>query len=174
MSLFFDVLSAINNPAQQGSVSHLEAITSSIQQAGASQGIDPSKLKPILSATGGLLGPLLKQQQGTSSSNQLGLLIGQISGAGASAVALQSLFPAPVQQQLIQGIAQKTGVSPNILQGMLPTLLPAVMELLNMGASKPGMMGGNPLLTAFLSGDGNTDLGEVFHFANRFLNPPQS
>jgi len=181
MGLFFDLLSAINNPNQQASVPQLESITNSIQQVTANQGFDASKTQSILSALGGTLGPALAQQQGLMGNNQIQDLVGRMAGGmgggmtgGASASALQSLFPAQMQQQIIQGVSQKTGVSPNVLQSMLPTLLPAVLGLLNMGASKPGIGGGgNPLLNAFLDADrsGSTDLGDVFKFASRFLNP---
>jgi hypothetical protein len=175
MGLFFDVLSAINDPNQQGSVAQLETVTKSIQQVAANQGIESSKLQSILSAVGGFIGPAMQQQQKLAGGGQLENLIGQIAGTGAAATALQTLFPPQLQQQMIQGIAQRTGVSASTLQGMLPSLLPAIMGLLNMGAGKPGSNQGNPLLNAFVGGGGgsNTDLGEVFKFANRFLNPPQ-
>ncbi|EKQ67035.1 hypothetical protein OsccyDRAFT_4856 [Leptolyngbyaceae cyanobacterium JSC-12] len=172
MGLFFDVLSSINNPDQQGSVAQLENITGTIQQLATSQGLDATKLQSILTAAGGLLGPALKQHQSSLPGGaQIGNLVNQLSTTGAPATALQTLFPPQLQQQLIQGIAQKTGISASMIQGVLPSLLPAITGLLNMGASKSGS-GVNPLLNAFLSGgDGNTDLGDVFRFANRFLNP---
>ncbi|MBF2028693.1 MAG: DUF937 domain-containing protein [Oscillatoriales cyanobacterium C42_A2020_001] len=171
MGLFFDVLSAINNPDQQGSVAQLENVTNTMQQLATSQGLDATKLQSILTAAGGLLGPALKQQGSLPGGAQLGNLVNQVGGTGAPAAALQSLFPPQLQQQLIQGIAQKTGISASMIQGLLPSLLPAIMGLLNMGASNSGT-GTNPLLNAFLSGgDGTTDLGDVFKFANRFLNP---
>jgi len=44
-----------------------------------------------------------------------------------------------------------------------------------MGASTSGVGGSNSLLNTFLDSDrdGDTDLGDVFKFANRFLNPPR-
>ncbi|HEY9643538.1 MAG TPA: hypothetical protein V6C57_23820 [Coleofasciculaceae cyanobacterium] len=169
MSLFFDLLSSINNPNQQGSVAQLESITTNIQKVGAEQGIDSSKMGSIMSVLGDYLGPALQQQQ---DSNPLPAMLGQL--ASGNATALQSLFSPQWQQQVVQGIAQKTGVSPNTLQGMLPVLLSSVMGLLHMGAGKPGVGSGNSLLNAFLSGDTGNDLGTVFQFANRFLNAPQS
>lgn len=172
MGLFFDVLSAINNPNQQASVPQLESITHSIQQMASTQGLDVTKTQSVLSALGSVLRPTLAQQQGVMGSNQLEDLLGRV-GAGTNPAAMSSLFPPQIQQQLIQGVAQKTGISPNVLQSMLPTLIPAVLGLLGMGANKPGTSGGNPLLNAFLDGDrdGNTNLGDVFKFASRFLNP---
>jgi hypothetical protein len=168
MGLFFDILSSINNPDQQGSVSQLESITHSVQQLATSQGVDASKMQSVLSAAGGLLGPMLQQQQSNFPGGaNLGGLMGQIAGTGASATVLQSLFPSQLQQQLAEGIAQKTGINASAIQGMIPVLLPTIMGLLNMGANKSG--GTNPLLSTFLNG-GN-DLGDVFKFADRFLNP---
>lgn len=174
MGLFFDVLSAINNPNQQASVSQLATITDSIQQVIGSQGIDAAKTQSLLSAIGGVLQPALKQQQATMGGNQLENLLGRLDSSQMGAAAISSLIPPQVQQQMIQGIAQKTGLSPNLLQNVMPTLISSVLGLLNMGATKPGASGENPLLSAFLNGnqDGNTDLGDVFKFATRFLNPP--
>lgn len=180
MGMFFDVLSAINNPNQQANVSQLESITNSIQQVATSQGLDASKTQSLMSALGGFLRPALKQQQSAMGGGQLESLLGRLStGAGAAAgtaagaTALSSLFPPQMQQQMIQAVAQKTGLSPNMLQGAMPILIPAVLGLLNMGANKPGTGGGNPLLTGFMNSDrdGDVDLGSVFKFANRFLSP---
>ncbi|MDX2231871.1 MAG: DUF937 domain-containing protein [Leptolyngbyaceae cyanobacterium bins.349] len=169
MGLFFDVLSSINNPDQNGSIAQLENLTNTVQNLAKTQGVDPAQMQSVLATAGGLLGPLLQQQQSNLPGGaNLGNLLNQITGTGAPATALQSLFPPQVQQQLIQGIAQKTGVNSGAIQAMLPTLLPAVMGLLNMGGGKAAGAT-NPLLSAFMGG-GN-DLGEVFKFANRFLNP---
>lgn len=178
MGMFFDVLSAINNPNQQANVSQLASVTNSIQQVATSQGIDAGKTQALLSALGGFLRPALQQQQSAMGSGQFeDLLRGLGTGAGtaAGATALSSLLPPQMQQQMIQAIAQKTGLSPNMLQGAMPILIPAVLGLLNMGASKPGTIGSNPLLKTFLDSDrdGDTDLGDVFKFATRFLSPTQ-
>ena len=170
MGLFFDVLSSINNPNQQGNVSQLESVASSIQKIASTQGMDASKTQSLLSAMGGFLQPALQQQQQTMGAGSLGSLVGQL-GAGETGASVTTLLPPQMQQQMVQGIAQKTGLSPNMLQSALPVLVPAVMGLLHMGASKPGIGGSNPLLGAFLDSnrDGQTDLGDAFKFATRFL-----
>lgn len=174
MGLFFEVLSAINNPNQQGSVAQLENITTTIQKVAADRGIESSRLQSILSVMGGFIRPALQQNLagGSLSPNLMG---DRVAGAGATASAIQSLFPPQLQQQIIQEVAQKTGINASTLQGMLPSLLPAVMGILGMGASTSGAGGSNSLLNAFLDSDrdGDTDLGDVFKFANRFLNPPR-
>ena len=170
MGMFFDVLSSINNPDQNGSVAQLENLANGVKQLTANQGVDTSTMQSVFSAAGSLLGPRLqKQHSNLPGGADLGGLVGQLTGSGAPATALQTLFPPQVQQQLIQGIAQKTGLNAGMIQAMLPTVLSSVAGLLNMGASsKPGAT--NPLLSAFLNG-GSNDLGDVFKFASRFLNP---
>lgn len=179
MGLFFDVLSSINNPSQQGSVSQLASITKSVQDLAASRGVQPATMQTVLSVLGTAISPALRQQRSVMGSNQLENLIGRSLGGGAVASVIQSLFPPQAQQQIIATIAQKTGLSPNAIQGMLPTLIPIVLGLLSMGAKKPGVAGvegsNNSLLSAFLDSnqDGNADLGDVFNFATRFLNMPR-
>lgn len=169
MGLFFDVLSAINNPNQQGSVSQLESITGALQQVSSSQGIPPGALQSVVSQLGPLLLPALKQQ----GAGGLGSVLSQLGAAGGTATALQALFPPAAQQQFAQVISQKTGISSTVILSALPVVIPAVLSLLNMGSGKPGTTVDNPLLSSFLdgNGDGSTDLGDVFKFANRFLNP---
>ncbi|WP_026731221.1 DUF937 domain-containing protein [Fischerella sp. PCC 9605] len=173
MGLFFDVLSAINNPNQQGSVTQLESITNSIQQLATSRGIQPSQMQTVMSVLGNVLRPALQKQQSTLGGNQLQNLIGQAIGTSASASGLQSLMSPQLQQQIVQTVSQRTGLSPNAIQAALPTLTSAVMGLLNMGTTKPGVSGSNSILSTFLDSDrdGDTDLGDVLRFANRFLNP---
>ncbi|TVP70161.1 MAG: DUF937 domain-containing protein [Leptolyngbya sp. LCM1.Bin17] len=175
MSLFFNVLSSINNPNQQGSIDQLSSVMNSVQQLTASQGLKQDQMASVLNSLGGALQPALKQQSATMGGGQMDGLIGQLANAGGSLTGLQSAIPPQMQQQLIQSVAQKSGLNAGMVQAMLPKLLPMVMGLLGMGAAKPGAtQGGNALLDAFLnSGSGNsTDLGTVMKFAGRFLNPP--
>lgn len=186
MSLFFDVLSAVNNPNQQASVDQIGSLVNSVQQISQQTGIDPSTTQTVLSSLGGFIRPAL-QQQAAGGQNQLTDMIGQLAGGGTNPLgglvgqamggsALQSLFPPQMQQQAAQSIAQKTGLSPALLESLIPSLIPVVLNFLNMGSSKPGVSGGgNPLLTAFLDGDrdGDTDLGDMMKFATRFINPAQ-
>jgi hypothetical protein len=181
MGLFFEMLSAINNPNQQASIDQLSSLTSSVQQLADQNGIDVSTAQSVLSALGGFLRPVLQQQTGGNPAlegllgqlggGNLGGLVGQLAGSNLGTSALDSLIPPPLQQQIIQGIAQKTGLDAGMIQGLLPTLVPIVLKFLNMGTSTSGQ-GGNSLLKTFLDSDrdGDTDLGDLMKFANRFLN----
>jgi hypothetical protein len=167
MSLFFDVLSAINNPNQQANISHLETMTSTVQKVAGDHGIPSSQMPTILSAVGSAVLPALQQKAGGG-----GNPLEQMMGGALGNAALQNLLPAQAQTQLVEGLAQKTGLNASMLQSIVPALIPIVMGFLNMGANKPGQPGGNPLLSAFVGGDqGGSDLGNVLTMANRFLNP---
>ncbi|MBE9112435.1 DUF937 domain-containing protein [Nodosilinea sp. LEGE 07298] len=175
MSLFFDVLSSINNPNQQGSIDQLSSVMTSVQDLASSQGLNSDQVGSLLNAVGGALQPTLKQQASTFGAGQLEGMLGKLSGAGGAA-ALTSAIPLQMQQQLIQAVAQKSGLNAGMIQTMLPKLLPVALGLLGMGAAKPGApSGGNPLLGAFLNAGSpsTTDLGTLMTFASRFLNPPQ-
>jgi len=188
MGLFFDVMSAVNNPDQQASIEGLSSMSNAVQQLAGKNGFDPAATQSLLSAVGSALRPALQQQAssvgGTSQlagmmsqfagTNPLGGVMGQGSGGNFNMSALQSMIPAEMQQQLINSVSQKTGLNAGMIQSMLPSVLPIVMNFFNMGAPTPGSKGGNPLLSAFLDSDrdGDTDLGDVMKFAGRFLNAP--
>lgn len=183
MGLFFEVLSAINNPHQSASIDQLSSLTGSVQQLATQNGISAGTMQSVLSSLGGALAPALQQQLGAGGGQQLGGLLGQLTGGNLAgnvlsqatsgnldASSISSLIPPQVQQQIAQVVAQKTGLNAGMIQGLLPTLLPTVLGFFKMGASTTG--GGNPLLNAFLDSnhDGNTDLGDMIKFADRFLN----
>jgi uncharacterized protein YidB (DUF937 family) len=181
MGLFFEVLSAINNPNQSASIDQLSSLTGSVQQLAAQNGLDVSTTQSVISALGGFLRPVLQQQAGSNASlegilrqvggGNLGGTVSQLAGGNLGATALDSLIPPALQQQIIQGIAQKTGLDAGMIQSLLPTLIPVVLNFLKMGNNTSGQ-GGNSLLNTFLDSDrdGDTDLGDMMKFANRFLN----
>lgn len=174
MGLFFEVLSAINNPNQEASIDQLSQVTGNLNELASSTSLDPSAMQGVMSSLGGFLRPALKEQV-TGGNNPLENIVGQFTGGGNMGLpsGVESLIPGNMQTQIISGMAQKTGLDSSMLQGMLPKLIPSVMGLLSMGKTTGGIGGGNPLLSAFLDSDrdGDTDLGDVFKFANRFLNP---
>ena len=167
--MFFEVLSAINNPNQQASVSQLKHITQSAQTIATSQGINPNQMQLIMTVLGSALQPILQQKQSQLGAGQLASVL----DCAGDPSALTSIISPPQQQQLAQTVVQKTGMQPSVAQTLVPQLLPIVMHLFNMGAPTPGSVGGtNSLLSTFLDDKQphNTDLGNVMKFAGRFLN----
>ena len=173
MSIFFDLLSAINNPNQQANVSQLSSIINSVQNLTTNQGIDKSQLQSIMSIVGNQIRPALQQQEAIIGKGRLENLVSQVVTSGGES-ALQSLFSPQLMQQIAETVTKQTGMNSNLIQSALPTLTSAVLSLLQMGAPQTGAWGNsNPLLNSFLDtdSDGDTDLGDVMKFANRFLNP---
>jgi len=170
MGLFFDVLSAINNPNQQGSVDQLGAIVNTVQQL--TTGVDDRTTQTAMSALTGVLRSTLKQQAATGGAGALESMLSQFTGGAG---ALPSLLNSPqMHQQLAQVVAQKTGLNPTMVQTMLPGLITAALGFLKIGDGKPGSGASNTVLNTFLDSDrdGSVDLGDAFKFASRFLNPP--
>ena len=169
--MFFEVLSAINNPSQQASVSQLEQITQSAKTIASSQGINPNQMQLMMTVLGGALQPILKQKQSQLGAGQLASMVGR---AGDISV-MASIISPQLQQQLAQTVTQRTGMQASVAQTLVPQLLPVILNLFNMGTPTPGSVGGtNSLLSTFLDGNrsSNTDLGHVMKFADRFLNAP--
>jgi hypothetical protein len=176
MGLFFEVLSAINNPNQKGSVDALSTVMNGLQQVGGDR-VGAANMQTILSTVGGFLAPSLKQQMsGGDAPGGLPIdgILGQLTSGGIGSEVMSSFLTSQLQQQMAQAVAQKTGMDATMIQGMLPGLIPAVLGFLKMGEGNPGSGATNTVLKAFLDSDrdGDADLGDVFKFAGRFLNPP--
>ncbi len=170
MGLFFDVLSAINNPEQEASVDQLSNVMSTIQGLARQNGIDDSTMQTLVSKLGELLRPTLKNEGLGANSSALSSTLGSLAGGGG----VNSLLTSSLTSQFVEKLSRKTGLNEEMLRGIIPVLVPAVLSLLNMGKTKPGVPGGNPLLNSFLDGDkdGDVDLGDVFQLAGRFLRTP--
>ena len=169
--MFFEVLSAINDPNQQANISQLEQITTSVQRLAISQGVNPHQMQSMMTVLGGALQPILQQKQSQFGAGQLASMLGRTDDVSV----LTSIISPQLQEQLAYTVAQKTGMQASTAQAMFPQLLPIVMKLFNMGAPTPGSIGGtNSLLSVFLDSNrgNNTDLGNVMKFAGRFLNTP--
>jgi len=174
MGMFFEILQSINNPNQQGSISQLSSVMNAMQQTGTSRGLNASAMQTVMSALGGVMQPALKQQVSSGGLSSLTGMLTQFAGGGnGGSNMLSSMLSPQLQQQMTQTLAQKTGLDASMLQTMLPGLMSAAMGLLSMGSGKPGTTGSNGILNAFLDGDGSMEMGDVFKFANRFLNAPQ-
>lgn len=170
MSIFFELLSAINNPEQQASLAQLNAIAQTVHTVAQTHNLQPDELQNLLSALSRAIGPALQKQQDKLGPDQLTKLVRKLAGDNGADL-LQTIISPQMMQQLSQILSQKTGLDAVVILSTLPTLLPVLMQLLDMGHTKPGLTSHNPLLTAFLEQNGNTNLGDVFKFSDRLLGP---
>lgn len=86
----------------------------------------------------------------------------------------RSASVAPSQHQvaqIAQIAAQQTGLNPNLIQQMLPMLVPVVLNLLQGGSRVQNPQGGaNPVLNAFLDADrdGDVDIADRYLGQSRY------
>ena len=171
MGLFFDILSAINHPNQQGSVEQLNVIVSEAQQLGSSHGFDDAMLQTLLSVVGSFLQTVFRQSAVIGSVASDALLSQAVGTSHYGAASLPAFLTPERQQQLLQALAQRTGLSNMTLQAALPGLVTVALGFLNLGTGTSRTSGANPVLKSFLKTEHNenADLGEVLKFANRLL-----
>lgn len=171
MGLFDAVMSAVSNPSQQGSPSQLGAILSTVQQLSSSHGTDSGTTQTLVSVVGGYVRSALQQQQATAGTEQAQATVNQYSGTSANSQAVDAVLGPVMQQQVVQDLVQRTGLDPQTVQSMLPTLVPLALSFLQSGAHTDNPQTGNPVLNAFLDSDhdGNIDLGDAMNIASKFL-----
>ncbi len=180
MSFFDQILTAIEDPNQAASADGLGNILGAFQQASSQHGVAPDTMQSVVSLLGGAVQSSLQDQQATHGSDHVMGLLNQFSGGGGAG-AMNALFSPDMQQQVAGGISQKTGLDASVVLGLLPMLLPVVLNLIQGGGqqgsmgggmtSQPAAAAGNPLLNAFLDRDhsGSVDLGDALNMASQYL-----
>jgi Bacterial protein of unknown function (DUF937) len=172
MSLFDQIASAIANPNQQASTDQMGTILNVVQQLAGNHGVETMATQTVMSALSGHVHSALQGQQAMGGVDQVASLLGQFAGTSPNASAVQALFPGQQQQDVIQAVAQSTGLDANMIQSLLPALVPLALNMLQSGASQsPGAAAGNPVLNAFLDSDhnGSVDLGDALSMASQFM-----
>ncbi len=171
MGLFDAVLSAVANPNQQANPGQLGAILSTVQQLSSNHGTDAGTTQTLVSVVGGYVRSALQQQQATAGTEQAQATVNQYSGTGPNPQAVEAVLGPVMQQQVVQDLIQRTGLSEQAIQAMLPTLVPLALNFLQSGAHTQNPQAGNPVLNAFLDGDhdGDIDLGDAMSVASKFL-----
>ncbi len=176
MSLFDQLLGAIENPQQQASVGDLGNLVGAVQQLSGQHGVQPDMMQTMLSLVGGQVRSSLQDQHAANGTEHVAGLVNQFSGMSPNAGAVGALMTPQIAQQLAGMISQKTGVDSTMVMALLPTLVPIALQLIQSGAHTPAAAGaqaagGNPLLNAFLdkNHDGNLDLGDAMGLAAQFM-----
>jgi hypothetical protein len=167
MSLFDAIAGAIANPNQQGSADQLGSILGTVQVIAGSHTGDPNNSTNLMSAVGSVVQNALQNHQANVGTEGVENLVNQVASGDGSSNPVQALFGGQ-EQQVVNQIAQSTGIDASQISAMLPSILPQVLQLLQSGNSNSG---GNSVLNAFLDSnqDGNVDLGDLMSQAGRFL-----
>ncbi|MEI1373475.1 DUF937 domain-containing protein [Nostoc sp. UHCC 0926] len=172
MGLFDQILGAVANPNQQGSLGQLGGIINTVQQLSDRTGTDPSTIQSVLSIVGGQVRSALQDKQATDGNEATQTLVNQYAGTSPNSEAVDSLFSPDTQQQVAEVAAQRTGLDAGIVQQLLPLAVPLVLKFLQSGANATNpQAGGNPVLNSFLDadGDGDVDIADAIQMASRYM-----
>jgi hypothetical protein len=169
MSLFDQIINAIDEPTTQGNPGQIGDILSTVQQLSSNANTDPSTIQSILSIVGNHTRSALQQKRDNEGDDQAQDFVNQFGGTNPSTQAVELLFNTPQLQQIAQEAEQRTGLSAGTIQTMLPILVPLVLKFLQTGNSTQNSQGGNPVLNTFLDadGDGDVDIADAMQMAAR-------
>lgn len=171
MGLFDQVMKAVADPSRQASASQLTQILGSAKQVAQQNNADSDNMQKAMSVIGGFVRSSLKDKRQSEGDDAAEKLIEQ--GAANGAAVIPQLFNNAQMLEMVSAVTNKTSFNSNQVQGMLPTLIPLVMQFLSSGNAKAGLAaaGKNPILTAFLDGDGDGDLdmGDMLGMASKFM-----
>lgn len=171
MSIFNQILNAIDNPEQEASNNQLSSILDTVQQVSGNYQANPSAVESAMSIVGRYTKSALQQQRNQGGTAQVNQMLNQFGGTQASPQVLSALFGSSQLQSMITQISQRTGLNSQTIQSMLPILVPLVLNLLKTGNKKGNLQGGNPVLNGFLDGDGDgdVDVSDMIAMASRYL-----
>ncbi|MEA5573273.1 DUF937 domain-containing protein [Calothrix sp. UHCC 0171] len=169
MGLFDQILGAVANPNQQGSLAQIGGIMNAVKQLSNNTGADSSTMQSVMSIVGGQVRSALQEKQANEGTGAVQALVNQFAGTSANPSAVTSLFSPGMQQQVAEIAAQRTGIDAATIQQMLPVIVPMVLNFLNSGASIQG--DGNSVLSKFLDadGDGDVDIADAIQMASKYM-----
>ena len=171
MGLFDQVMKAVADPSRQASASQLTNILGAAKQVGAQNNADSGTMQQAMSVIGGFVRSSLKDKRQAEGDSAAQSLIEEGSANGAAVI--PKLFNNSQLTEMISAVTSKTSLNTNQVQGILPMVLPLVMQFLSTGNKKGGAAatGSNPILTAFLDGDGDgdVDMGDMLGMAGKFM-----
>lgn len=173
MSLFNQILNAIDSPDREGSTSQISGIINTVQKLSANKQIDASAIPAIMSIVGNFTRSALAEKRQTDGNQQVQQIVDRFGGTQPSNEAVGALFSNPQLQNLLQEIENRTGIDRATILSILPTLVPLALNFLKTGnsAQNPGNSS-NSVLNSFLDadGDGDVDLGDALQMAGKYLN----
>mgnify|MGYP002777003744 CR=1 FL=1 len=170
MGLFDQIMNAVNDPNLQANAGQLAGIFGTMQQLGDNQGADASTMQSAMSVVGGFVRSALQEKQAEGGNDAVQNLVNQFGGTSPNIAAVTALFGSQLQP-IIDAVSQRTGLDPNTIQQMLPSLVPLVLNFLKTGTPTQDQSGSNPVLNSFLDsdGDGDVDIADAMRMAGGFL-----
>ncbi|MEC4983503.1 MAG: hypothetical protein SAJ37_14355 [Oscillatoria sp. PMC 1068.18] len=170
MGLFDTIINAIDSSDRQGSSTQLATLIDSVQQLSSTYQTNPGAVESAMSVVGNFVRSSLQEKRQTAGEQQAQAIVNQFGGFQPSTQAINVLFSTPQLQQIIREVESRTGLSSGTIQGMLPILVPLVLNLLKTGNSTSAS-NSNSVLNRFLDADrdGDVDLADAMQLASRYL-----
>jgi len=171
MSIFNQILSAIDDPQKEASSNQLGAILDTVQQLSGNNNASPDAIQSAMSVVGSFTKSALQEQRNQGGAAQVNQLINQFGGTNANSRILSTLFSGNQLQSMIQQVSSRTGLNARTIQSLLPILVPLVLNLLKTGNNKGGIQANNSVASTFLDadGDGDIDMTDALSMASRYL-----
>ena len=171
MSIFNQILSAIDDPQKEASGNQLGAILDTVQQLSGNNNASPDAIQSAMSMVGSYTKSALQEQRSQGGAAQVNQLINQFGGTNANSQILSTLFSGNQLQNMIQQISSRTGLNARTIQSLLPILVPLVLNLLKTGNNKGNAQANNSVASTFLDadGDGDVDMTDALSMASRYL-----
>lgn len=173
MSLFNQILNAIDNPEQEASTGQLTDIMKTVQQVSSASDTSSSSVESAMSILGKYTKSALQDKRNQEGEGSVQQMINQFAGNQISNQVVSNLFSNAQLSQMLAEIEAKTGINQNTIKSMIPRLLPLVFNLLKTGNSSPNSQtqNQNSVLSGFLDtdGDGDVDIADALSLARRYL-----
>ena len=171
MSIFNQILSAIDDPQKEASTNQLGSILDTVQQLSGNNQASPDAVQSAMSIVGNYTKSALRQQRNQGGAGQVNQIINQFGGTRANNMILSTLFSSSQMQSMIGQISSRTGLNARTVQSMLPILVPLVLNLLKTGNNRGNAGANNSVASSFLDsdGDGDVDLSDALGMASRYL-----
>ncbi|MGF1493508.1 MAG: DUF937 domain-containing protein [Microcoleaceae cyanobacterium] len=173
MGLFDQIAAAINDPNAEASTGQLNEILDTVQHLSQSQNLSTQNTQDTMSVLSGFVRSALQDKRANQGSGSVQELVNQFSGNRANMGAVNAIFSPAQQQQVAQAISQRTGIDSRMIMGLLPALIPVVLNMLKTGTDtrNPRSASNNNVLNSFLDsdGDGDVDITDAMRMAGRFM-----
>lgn len=172
MGLFDRILDAINTPEREGSSNQLSNIIDTVQKLSRNYSANSEAIESAMSIVGRFTRSALQEKRSADGEREARQIIDRFGGTEPNERAIDTLFNQPQLQQMILEITNRTGIDSQTVKGLLPILVPLVLDFLKTGTNSKNFLESNSVLKSFLDadGDGDVDIYDAMQMAKKHLN----
>jgi hypothetical protein len=101
-----------------------------VEELSGHTGLDANMIQMVLSVIGGEVKSSLAEKQSNDGDDAAENLINQFAGTSPDSDAVDALFTPETQGRIGEVLAERTGLDENMIQGLLPTVVPIALNFL--------------------------------------------